>query len=229
MNPMRRDRATSGRPGRAALCLLLIVVACALAGCHAWHPASYAPPQFSFVPLPPPANPALVTSPDRDFVWDQVVDVVDDYFRVQHEERVKLIGDQLTEGRLETYPRSGSTIFEPWNHDSVGPYERWEATLQSIRRRAIVRVMPATEGGFFVEVQVFKELEDVPRPETGTVSLTNSQALRNDDALQRVTNPVGGQQPTLGWIPQGRDAALEQVILAHIQARLGGIRAPGTF
>lgn len=224
---MHCDRANLWRALRPAPFWVLMACACALLGCHAWHPAIYAPPQFSFVPLPPPANPALVTSMDRDFVWDQVVDVVDDYFRVQHEERVKLIGDQLTEGRLETYPRGGSTIFEPWNQDAVTPYERWEGTLQSIRRRAIVRVMPA-DGGYFVEVQVFKDLEDVRRPETGSISLMNSQALRNDDALQRVTNPVGGQQATLGWIPQGRDTALEQVMLAHIQARFGGTQ-PAPF
>jgi hypothetical protein len=156
---------------------------------------------------------------DRDFVWDQVVDVVDDYFRVEREERVRLVGDLLTEGRLDTYPRGGSTIFEPWNGDSADLYERWESTLQSIRRTALVRVIPA-EAGFLVDVQVTKELEDVPRPETGAVSSTNASALRNDNALRRVTNPLAGPPPTIGWIPQGRDMALEQEILAHIQARL---------
>jgi hypothetical protein len=219
---MRSDRVVSWRYGRGARLLRVAACALALAGCHAWHPPSYNPPEMVFGPLPPPqGNPVVVTVMDRDFVWDQVVDVVDDYFRVQREERVRLVGDLLTEGRLDTYPRSGSTIFEPWNRDSVTPYDRWESTLQSIRRTALVRVIPA-EAGFLVEVQVHKELEDVPRPETGAISLTNSQALRNDDSLHRIANPVGGQQPTLGWIPQGRDAALEQVILAQIQARLAG-------
>lgn len=52
---------------------------------------------------------------------------------------MKSIGDILTEGTLTTYPRTGSTIFEPWNTDSVNPYERLESTLQSIRRKSIVR------------------------------------------------------------------------------------------
>ena len=71
----------------------------------------------------------------------------------------------------------------------------------------------------------------MPRPETGVISTTNSQALRNDDSLQRVTNPIAGQQPTLGWIPQGRDLALEQVILAHIQVAHRRLRvaAAGQF
>ena len=156
---------------------------------------------------------------DSEFVWEQVVDVVDDYFRIKHEERARLAGD---EGMLETYPRSASTIFEPWNSDSATPYERWEATLQSIRRWGIVRVIPA-QGGFLIDVEVYKQLENVPRPESGAISLANAQTLRNDDALVRLTNPVGGQEPSSGWLDLGRDVTLEQVILAGIQARTGGI------
>jgi len=196
-----------------------------LGGCQAWSPPEYIPPEMAFGPPPPQANPALVTSMDRDYVWDQVVDIVDDYFRIAHEERVRLVGDMLTEGRIDTYPRSGSTVFEPWNGDSADLQERWESTLQSIRRTALVRVIPA-EVGFQIEVQVHKELENVVRPETGAISSANSSALRNDNALRRVTNPLGAPPPTNGWIDQGRDLALEQVILARIQSRLGGYGAP---
>lgn len=212
---------------RCRLAIVAILGGLALSGCNAWQPATYNPPVFGFAPeyVPPQSNPLVIQNMDRDFVWDQVVDVVDDYFRVEHEERVRLVGDLLTEGRLDTYPRGASTIFEPWNQDSVTPYERWLATLQSMRRRATVYVIPV-EGGFNVEVQVYKELEDVPRPESGAISLANSQTLRNDDALIRLTNPVGGQEPTRGWIGLGRDTALEQVILAGIQARTGGMFAP---
>jgi hypothetical protein len=200
-----------------------------LAGCGAFQPATYVPPDLAFGPPPvAQANPIVVSVMDRDLVWDQVVDVVDDYLRIQKEERVRLVGDLLTEGRLDTYPRGGSTIFEPWNKDSVTAYDRWESTLQSIRRTALVRVIPAQEG-FLVEVQVFKELEDVSRPATGAVSLANAGALRNDNSLERVTNPVAGQQMTLGWIPQGRDIVLEQTILDCIQARLAGHGGPIAF
>jgi hypothetical protein len=61
------------------------------------------------------------------------------------------------------------------------------------------------------------------------VTLANSAALRNDNSLERVTNPVAGQQPTLGWIEKGRDIGLEQTILSHIQARLAGHGAPIAF
>lgn len=223
---MHCDRAAPAPLRLVVRCCALAVCLLSLAGCNAWQPATYAPPDFGFAapPFQPQSSPILVTSMDPDFVWEQVADVVDDYFRIEHEERVRLVGDLLTEGRMDTYPRTASTIFEPWNHDSVTPYQRWEATLQSMRRQATVFVMPA-QGGFVVDVQVQKFLEDVPRPETGALSLANPQTLRNDDALIRLTNPVGGKEPTIGWIRLGRDAALEQVILAQIQARTGGIVA----
>ena len=66
----------------------------------------------------------------------QAVDAVDDYFRIEREERVRLIGGVLTEGRIDTFPIIGSTIFEPWRKDSTPGYEKVHATLQSIRRRA---------------------------------------------------------------------------------------------
>ena len=222
---MRRDRTVSGRKCRAWRLSIGMLCALAASGCQAWNPPTYVPPELAFGPPPPQANPVLVQTLDRDFVWEQVADVVDDYFKIKEEDRVRLVGDMLTEGLLTTYPRGGSTLLEPWNHDSADFYERLESTLQSIRRIAIVRVIPA-QGGYLVEVQVQKELENVPRPESGSVSQSNPAALRNDDSLQRVTNPVGGQQPTLGWIGVGRDLALEQVILAQIQGRLGGFGGP---
>ena len=210
--------------GLLALAALAVLTA---HGCNAWQPATYNPPVLfgGDPPIMSQGNPLIINNMDPDLVWDQTVDVVDDYFRVEHEERVRVVGEILTEGFLETYPRGASTIFEPWNQDSVTPYQRWHATLQSMRRRAKVYVIPV-EGGFQVDVQVYKELEDVARPESGSISLANSQTLRNDDALQRLTNPVGGQEPTRGWIGIGRDTELEQVILSGIQARTGGTFVP---
>ena len=203
--------ATSHQP-LATLPLLL------LTGCVGQYVPGYVPPPTAAVAAPQQSAPILIPNMDRDLVWNQMVDVMDDYFKVEREDRVKLIGDILTEGTLTTYPRTGSTIFEPWNTDSVTPYERMESTLQSIRRKSIVRVTPA-EGGFLVDVAVFKELEDVARPESFGATAAN---LRNDDSVQRFTNPVGGQPLSIGWIPLGRDVALEQSILGQLQARFGG-------
>jgi hypothetical protein len=228
MDARSPDHARFRRSCCAARRWSALACALALSGCQAWQPPGFVDPGMVLGPPAAMPNPVVVNVMDRDFVWDQVVDVVDDYFRIQKEERVRLVGDLLTEGRIDTYPRSGATIFEPWNRDSSTPYERWESTLQSIRRTALVRVVPSP-GGFLVDVQVYKELEDVPRPESGAVTLANSAALRNDNSLQRITNPAGGLQPTIGWIAQGRDTALEQTILAHIQGRLAGHGPPQAF
>jgi len=143
------------------------------------------------------------------------VDVVDDYFAIEREEPVRLIGNTPTEGRLDTFPKVGATIFEPWLHDSANSSERIESTLQSIRRRAVVRVIPA-EQGYWVDVAVYKELEDVVQPERSTAG---AATFRYDDTLTRVATAVGEQEVSEGWIPQGRDTALEQRIIAQLQAR----------
>lgn len=161
-------------------------------------------------------NPLLITAADRDFLWNQLVDVVDDYFKVEREQRVQAVGDVQTEGLLETFPRPTATFMEPWEGDAVTFYDRLEASLQSIRRHATVRVIP-TAGGYLVDVAVYKELESVPKPE---VLFASRFDLRNDDSLHRLSTPVGGEEPTVGWIPQGRDAGLEQKILNQLQARL---------
>jgi hypothetical protein len=160
-------------------------------------------------------NPALLGVADHHMAWETVVDVMDDYFVIQREEPVRLIGNTPTEGRLDTFPKVGATIFEPWLHDSANSNERLESTLQSIRRRAVVRVRPA-EHGYWVDVSVFKELEDVIRPERSTAG---AATFRYDDTLTRVATAVGEQEINEGWIPQGRDTALEQRIIAQLKAR----------
>jgi len=178
-------------------------------------------------PLRPPVtvfhdNPMLLPIADPQQAWETVVDVVDDYFAIEREEPVRLVGDAPTEGRLDTYPKVAATIFEPWDSDSAGPQARVESTLQSIRRRAAVRVVPA-EGGYWIDVAVFKELEDVRRPEFATAG---AATFRYDASLTRVVNPVGEQEINAGWIPQGRDTALEQRILGHLLARSGQLAVP---
>jgi hypothetical protein len=198
--------------GAYPACLLLIVAA--LCGC--------ARLRMPFGPAAglagPPAieNPMFVPPLDGEFLWNQTVDAVDDYFRIEREERVRLIGGVLTEGRIDTFPITGSTLMEPWRKDSTPGYEKLHATLQSIRRRALVRVIPA-EGGYLLEVAVHKELEDLDKPEHATAG---GATLRHDGSLVRPEGASGRYSTTLGWIPLGRDMTLEQRILADLRARL---------
>lgn len=173
------------------------------------------PPEAVFPPLP---NPITVAARDPYLVWETVVDVIDDYFDLEYEEPVRVVENVVTEGRLETFPRPAATVFEPWRRDSVGRYERWYSTLQSVRRRAVVRVA-STPQGYQVNVEVFKELEDVP-PEQGGYP---PASFRNDSSLARVSSPPGVVPTSGGWIPLGRDFLLEQRILNELAARLGTV------
>lgn len=161
-------------------------------------------------------NPLAIPASECDVVWDQIVDVVDDSFDVDSEQRVRRVGDVLTVGRIDTVPRTGSSILEFWKRDAADWYERWHGTLQTLRRRAVVQVIPTGET-FQVEVVVFKELEDLP---TAFQSTAGAATFRHDSSNLRVEEPVGVQPLTAGWIPLGRDTALEQRMLQKIAARL---------
>lgn len=219
------------------------------------QPAAPAPPPNPFAPLPegtvigpsgpvvptppPPPTNAIVLPPlDAEMVWQQVVDVVDDYFKIASEQRVVFSNGVPAEGRIDTFPQTGSTLLEPWRGDSVGFRERLESTLQSIRRVGTVRLIP-DPAGWRVEAVVQKELENMPRPMMAT---TGGASFRNDDSLYRYGTPLPtlGQQvgdqprpvaaptPNLGWIPLGRDPLLEQRILAKLQAKLGIAAMPSS-
>lgn len=196
------------------------VVLLGVPGCRMPPPATMPPRQAAPVYYD---NPTLLRVSDHERAWETLVDVVDDYFKIKQEEPVRLVGSVLTEGRLETFPAVGSTFFEPWRRDSVGPYEKLESTLQSIRRRATVRVVPAQDG-YWVDLAVFKELEEVSRP---AHAAAGAATFRNDTSLRRVADPVGGQEIHRGWIDLGRDLALEQQMIAELQGRIGGGRVPG--
>ena len=167
-------------------------------------------------------NPLFVSGTDHELIWETVCDVVDDYFVIARSEPVRQVGNMLTEGRIETAPKAGATYLEPWDKDSASSYERLESTLQSIRRFAVIRVIP-TQGGYWIDTQVYKELEDVARPAFGSVG---PSTFHLDSTFTRVLPVVGEQETHSGWIPQGRDGALEQRLLGHFQYRIAGYGAP---
>jgi hypothetical protein len=171
--------------------------------------------------------------------------VVSQYFRIEREIPVSLQGSTLTEGRIDTFPKPGATFLEPWDHDSADSYERLESTLQSIRRYAVVKVIPAQNGCFWIDVAVYKELENVLQPDHATAG---SATFRNDISVPpsktslpgnvdpnqpvRVPNqPLVKPDPTAGlstkpspgtnqvWLAPVRDTVAEQRILGQILDR----------
>jgi hypothetical protein len=209
----------SGRRRHAMIdAYAVMFVVLAVPGCQLWS----ANPQ----PCPPgipggvaagPSNAIFVPAMDRETLWSNLVDTVDDYFRIDREQRVHPIGEVLTEGAIETKPLIGATQFEPLRRDAANSYERTLGTLQTIRRRATIRVTPQ-ETGSLVEVVVLKEQEDLPRPLRSTAG---AATFRNDGSLDRRLDDQPGGLARLAWYPIGRDIALEQTMLDDLQNRLG--------
>ena len=168
---------------RARLAAILPLVV--LLGCASESHLPYQPVPVSY------ENPVLIRISNHELVWDGIVDVVSEYFHIEREDPVRLLGSTLTEGRLDTFPKPGATLLEPWEHDSADSYERLESTLQSIRRYAVVKVIPAQNGGFWIDVAVYKELENVRQPEHATAG---SSTFRNDISVPRsnLTLPGNG-------------------------------------
>lgn len=167
-----------------------------------------------------PANPITVPVVDDELAWDQIADVVSDYFRIAREQRARRGVEGWMEGRIDTVPRDSATWFEPHRQDSVGTFNRWESTFQSIRRRATVRVIPDA-GSYQVEVIVEKEIEDLPRPEkstAGAATISSDITLPNNRR-----EDVSRSRRSSRWLLLGRDPALEQRMLAEIHARLNRI------
>jgi hypothetical protein len=150
-----------------------------------------------FIPLGPPAYNA---------VYERTLDVLVKYFEIEQESRYG--------GFIRTYPRVEPGLERYIVPGSPGLRERALATLQSIRHFAVVKIQVARDGGFWVEVRVYRELEDVPRPSHVTAG---AAAFRSDNAVDKqfeVLEPSFGES---GWIPLGEDKPLEQAILQQIK------------
>ena len=186
---------------RARLLPLLTIIVCVAVGAC----AGLEPPRITNGARTP-GNPIFVRANNDEVVWERAVDVVHDYqFEIARENRL--------DGIIETKPKVGSSLLEPWQRETRGFANRLESTLQSIRRRAIITITPQ-EGGYLVGVEALKEREDL----LGVAENSPGAATFPENAeLQRDLNLVVGQSAPSGWIPLGRDPILEESILARLR------------
>lgn len=150
-----------------------------------------------YIPLGPPAY---------GTVFEKVLDTIDDYFEISYANRY--------DGRIETFPRIAPGLEQPWKPGSPDFHQRLYATLQTIRHRASVLIQPADDGGFFIQVTVFKELEDLPRP---TRETAGNASFRSDVTVERQFEVIDPTVYESNWIPIGRDTKLEQVLLQKLK------------
>jgi hypothetical protein len=158
------------------------------------------------------ANPIFVAAnsgnPESDlFVNERAADVLAKY-------NFEIDTNNQLEGTIATQYKVGSGILEPWHRESVGLQNRLQSTLQPIRRKVLIHFV-RVEGGYLVSVEALKELEDLAAPSPNT---PGGSTFPQNYPLRRDLNLVLGQAAPSGWIPLGRDAALEQDMLCRLQA-----------
>ena len=184
-------------------------------GCTSYEP--FAARDFSWrLNAPQSHNPIFVENYNHEFLWGIVADVIDSHFEIAREIPIRLYGDVLTEGHIDTNPKIGASFIEFWHADSVGFAERLDCTLQTIRRRVEVHIVPET-GGYTIDVRVFKELEDNSRP---LHAVANASNLRFRDNADEFADKIDVNLSSAGWFIIERDAALENQLLSEIIYRL---------
>ncbi|HBE69716.1 MAG TPA: hypothetical protein DDW52_16340 [Planctomycetaceae bacterium] len=219
------------RPGyaRCGIAASVLVVLVVTAGCHRWAP------KLPFIPPGPPrpqpievpvSNPTTIPPVPPDFLWEQIVDSIDDYFRIDYESPVRRTATFWQPGTLETFPEISGTMLEPWRGEASRGYQRVQSTIQTIRRTATVEVAPV-EAGYALSIKVVKEQEDVDQSQ---FAAAGAAAQRHDGALIENSEQVRQMPITLGWFEIGRDTDLERRIMADILGRITGVdKAPPVF
>ena len=180
----------------------------------AWAPGCVTLPNTSGTPLqslePQTAieNPLWLPSGPNAYgaIFEKVEDIMTEYFDIRYSNRY--------DGRIDTYPRVAPGFEQPWKSGSPDFYGRLHATLQSIRHRGEVQIETAKDGGFFVKVVIYKELEDLARPIRST---DGAAAFRTDLTVERQFEVIEPFIFETTWIPMGRDTKIEQVILARLK------------
>lgn len=158
----------------------------------------------------------MIPTSDYEGLWSAIAEAVGQTFTIANEEPIRMYDNVLTEGYLETEPKIGASLLEPWHDDSVRFQDRLEATYQTIRRRAIVRVTPESDQGFLVQVSVSCEMEDLPQPIRG---ITGDVFLPSSISTERILQSDQGTSGSNGWFLFDHDHALEQQLLRQILYR----------
>lgn len=163
------------------------------------------------------ANPAhLALSPaDYAAVFESCLNVLDDYFEISYANRY--------DGTIRTHPKVAPGLEQPIKFGSPDLRERLLATLQSIRYRGEVTIEPAVDGGFNVQVVVFKEIEDLPRPLRASAG---AAAFQSDNTVDRQYEVVDASFIDANWGPLGREPHLERAILQRIVFQMGNRPRP---
>jgi hypothetical protein len=142
-------------------------------------------------------------------VFETVIQILSDYgFEIAN-------GDtNRYSGRIETLPRISPGLALLLKPGSPTLYDRLLSTMQTYRHRVSVVIMPAQQGGYFVEFIARKELEDLPRPVRSTIG---GAIFRSDNTVDRQYEVVDGAFFDANWIFRRRDIPLEQELIRRLK------------
>ncbi|MGL4419874.1 MAG: hypothetical protein ACRCZF_04340 [Gemmataceae bacterium] len=139
-------------------------------------------------------------------VYEQILDVLDNYFEMKPTSRYA--------GHIETLPRLSPGYEQPWKVGSPDARERLISTFQTMRHIAVVDIWAGERGGYRVSIEVYKELEDLSRP---SQAIAGGSLFREAPTVERRAEIIGSEStPERFWIPKGRDYAFEQKLLKEL-------------
>lgn len=174
-------------------------------------------PFYTKATLPDPTAPVVepgitpVYIPQGAFnyasVFENVLSVLDNY-------GFDIVESNRSDGRIETAPRIAPGLGQFLKPGTPGFYDRAVFSLQTYRHRVSVLIQPAEGGGWFIDMQAHKELEDLPQPTKSTVGAAIFRSDNNVDRTFEVINPAF-LDPM--WLPKGRDVKLEAELLRRIR------------
>jgi hypothetical protein len=190
--------------------LAFACLALAFAGCNGLPslPTWLAP--AADVPVAPvgEANPVFIELGHRQYgyVFEACLSaLLDEGFEIMESNRY--------DGRIETRPRVAPGILNILKRGSPDLRERVLATTQTYRHRVSLNIQPADNSGYFIEVIVRKELEDMPQPVRSSVGAAVFRSEQSVERQYEVIDPIFLES---NWIYKGRDTALEQDIIRRL-------------
>ena len=179
--------------------LLLLALVGVLAGCRS----------AGFLPTD---RPVVLSGVSYDDAWEATLTTLKGHFPIYTAR--KQSGDILTQYEI-TYG-----LFEFWRDNGLTPRDRWENTLQTVRRRVRVTVVAVSDTEVKIDLVVEKERRDRAR-EGARFSFARSASVFNPkvNALDRdLRDPTSPE-----WASLGRDTRFEDYLLDTIKTRVFGL------
>jgi hypothetical protein len=163
--------------------------------------------------LAPAENPLFVPQGVDEtaytMIFNRAYDVLNEYFDIAYA--------NWHAGQIQTVHFTSAGYLDAIRDRCYNNYELLESTLQTIQRRATIRIFPADSGGYYIEVIVEKYLEDLAQPLHGGGGIAVFHA---ENPIERQYDVIEPGLIARNWFLIGRDRPLESAILARLKACL---------